>query len=255
MITLSTNLVTLYIVAETTTTTQTMTQTLGQILGILPLEELDSILCVRLATEVAVGRRLLVLGFTECQRLRDGTWPAVEGDLDDVGDVICSEFTLLRSVGLQEERQRLRDTDCVRELHQYALAETTLDERLGHLPADVSGRPVDLRRVLAGESTTAVGTPTAVSINDNFPASEAGIALRATNDELPRGVDMKVCEIAEQAESGLATLECDLLQCLLHNFFNDQLVHLFHAGGGGVRTGVASDLLAARSFQRLCVLS
>jgi len=89
----------------------------GQILGVLPLEELDPILRVRLASEVAVGRCLLVLGFAEGQRLRDGTWSAIKGDLDNVGDVICRELALLCSIGLHEQRQGLRDANRVRELH------------------------------------------------------------------------------------------------------------------------------------------
>merc|ERR1719410_2937787 len=56
---------------------------LGQVLGVLPLEELDAILGDRLAPEVAVGRCLLVLRLTESQRLSDGTRTAVESDLDD----------------------------------------------------------------------------------------------------------------------------------------------------------------------------
>merc|ERR1712039_897790 len=65
---------------------------LGEILGILPLEEFDTILCVCLATEMAVRRSLLVLGLPEYQRLRDG----------------------------------------VRELDQGTLAEAALHHRLGH---------------------------------------------------------------------------------------------------------------------------
>merc|ERR1712158_237105 len=71
----------------------------GQILGVFPLKELDPILRVRLASEVTVGRCLLILGFAEGQRLRNGTWPAIKGDLDNVGDVICCELALLCSIG------------------------------------------------------------------------------------------------------------------------------------------------------------
>merc|ERR1712050_541214 len=55
---------------------------LGEVLGVLPLEELDAVLRVCLTTEVAVRRSLLVLGLAQRQGLRDGAWPAVELHLD-----------------------------------------------------------------------------------------------------------------------------------------------------------------------------
>merc|ERR1711997_1025761 len=160
---------------------------LRQILGVLPLEKLDSVLGVCLAAEVAVGSGLLVLRFTQSQGLRNSAWPTIEGDFDNVGDVIRSEFALLSTIGLHEERQRLRDTNCVRKPHQSALAETTLDDRLGHLPANVCSRPIDFRRILTRESTAAMRAPTAICVDDNLPARESGIALRPTNDELLMG--------------------------------------------------------------------
>merc|ERR1711884_169275 len=226
----------------------------GQVLGILPLEELDSILRVGLATEVTVCRRLLVLRLTESQRLRDGTWPTIEGDLDHVGDVICCELTLLCSVRLHEQRQWLRNTDCVRQLHQSAFAQTALHNRLGHLPADVCGRPVHLRRVLARESATAMGAPATVGVNDDLAACESRVTLRATNNELSRGVDVEVCEITEQGESWLPALERNLCQSLLDNLLDDQFVHFFHAWGGGVGACVPGNFFAARSLEWLCVL-
>merc|ERR1719499_77797 len=227
---------------------------LRQILGVLPLEELDSLLRVRLTPEVAISGGLLVLRLAERERLRNGTWPAIESNLDDVGDVICTQIALLSPVRFHEQGQWLRNPDRIGELHQCTLAQATLHHGLGHLPADVSGRPVNLRRILAGESATAMGTPTTVGINDNLAAGESGITLGAANDELPGGVDVEVSEVTEQAQSGLAILERDLLQRLLHHLLYDQLVHLLHAWSGGIRAGVAGTLLAPGGFQRLCVL-
>ena len=45
---------------------------LRQVLGVLPLEELDAILGDRLTAEVAVSRRLLVFRLTQSQGLSDG---------------------------------------------------------------------------------------------------------------------------------------------------------------------------------------
>jgi len=76
---------------------------LGEVLSVLPLEELDAILRHWLTAEVAVRSRLLVLGLTECQRLGDGTWPAVKFHLEHICDIIDSELALLAAIGLHEE--------------------------------------------------------------------------------------------------------------------------------------------------------
>merc|ERR1719491_675254 len=111
---------------------------LSQVLGILPLEELNPFLGVWFPAEVAVGCCLLVLWLPERQGLRNCTWAAVEGNLDNIGDVVCRQVALLSAVRLDEEGKRLCHTDGVRELHKSTLAQSTLDHRLGHLPADVS---------------------------------------------------------------------------------------------------------------------
>merc|ERR1719330_752387 len=99
-----------------------------------------------------------------------------------------------------------------------------------------------------------MGAPASVGVNDDLAACKPRVTLRAANDELTGGVDVEVREITEQAEGGLAALEHNLCQRLLHHLFHDQLVHLLHAGGGGVWTSVTGDLFAARRFQWLCVL-
>merc|ERR1719401_1778256 len=99
---------------------------LREVLRIFPLEELDALLGHGYAPEMAVCGRLLVLGLPQGQRLGDGAWPAIKGDLDNIGDVFCSEGALLCAIGLHEERQWLRHADGVGQLHKRALAETAL---------------------------------------------------------------------------------------------------------------------------------
>merc|ERR1711869_187021 len=48
---------------------------LTEVLGALPLEELDAVLRVRLAAEVAISGGLLVLGLAEGERLGNGAGP------------------------------------------------------------------------------------------------------------------------------------------------------------------------------------
>merc|ERR1719161_1324646 len=84
---------------------------LGQIFGVLPLEELDTILGNRLTSKVTVGCSLLVLGLTESKRQSNGTWAAIKLDLDDISDVDSCQSTLLSAIGLHKKRQRLSNTD------------------------------------------------------------------------------------------------------------------------------------------------
>ena len=69
---------------------------LRQVLGVLPLEELDAILGDGLAAEVAVSRRLLVLWLTQSQGLSNGTRAAVELDLQH----LVSYIVKLNKVGI-----------------------------------------------------------------------------------------------------------------------------------------------------------
>merc|ERR1719410_131846 len=183
---------------------------LGQVLGVLPLEELDAILGDGLAPEVAIGRRLLVLWLTESQRLSDGTRTAVESDLDDVGDIVSAQASLFCAISLDEKRQRLCHANGVRELNQGSLAQATLHDGFCHLPADVGSRPVNFGGILAREGAAAVSSPSTIGVDDDLAACQPSVSLRTTDDELARWVDVKMCVISIQTQRGLSILQGDL---------------------------------------------
>ena len=62
--------------------------------------------------------------------------------------------------------------------------------RLGDPAASVGGRAVDLGRVLAREGAATVGSPASVGVDNDLAASEAGVAVRATDDEASRRVEV-----------------------------------------------------------------
>merc|ERR1719201_894170 len=68
---------------------------LGEVLGVLPREELHALLGVRLAAKVAVGRGDVVFGLAELEVARERAGPAVEVELDNVGDRLGREVALL----------------------------------------------------------------------------------------------------------------------------------------------------------------
>merc|ERR1712139_263371 len=146
---------------------------------------------------MAVRCCLLILRLPGGQRHSDGPRTAIERNLDDVCNVFGRQVIHLSAIGLYEERQGLRYTNCVRELHKRALAETTFHNGLSHLPANVGRGSVHLGGVLARKGAAAMSAPTTVGIDNDLAACEPSIALRAADDELPRWVDVKVREIAE----------------------------------------------------------
>jgi hypothetical protein len=137
---------------------------------------------------VTVLGSLVVNGVGEVELLDNDTGAEVEVLADNLDELFRR---LIRgTVVLNEEGERLGNTNGVRELDEGAAGETSVDQRLCNPASEVSGRAIDLGVVLSGEGTTTVGTPTTVSVNDNLAASETGITLGTTDDEETRGLDV-----------------------------------------------------------------
>merc|ERR1740121_3150288 len=200
------------------------------------------------------SRGLLVLWLAESQRLSDGARTTVESDLDDVGDVISTQCSLLGAISLNEKRQRLCDSDGVRELYQCSLAQAALHDGFGHLSADVSSRSINFSGILARKCASSMGSPTSICVDDNLTPCKPSIALWTTDDELPGWVDVKVCVVPIQSQGGLSAFQCDFCQGLLHDLLHDELIHLLHAWGCRVRAPVPGHLLAASGLQWLRML-
>mmetsp|Transcript_88806 Transcript_88806/g.197346 ORF Transcript_88806/g.197346 Transcript_88806/m.197346 type:complete len:274 (+) Transcript_88806:692-1513(+) len=96
--------------------------------------------------------------------------------------------------------------------------------------------------------------PTPVCVNDDLTAGEPGVALGTADDELSRGVDVEVCEVAIEGEGGLAIFQDDLRKRLLHHFLYDELIHLLHARSSLVRACVARHFRTACGLARLSML-
>ena len=91
-----------------------------------------------------------------------------------------------RALGADGDAHRVGHADRVGELHFGALGEAGGDDVLGDVAAHVAGAAVDLRRVLAAERPAAVRAATAVAVDDDLAAGQAGVAVRAADDELTR---------------------------------------------------------------------
>jgi len=145
-------------------------------LGLLPAEAL-------VGAEVAVLSGLEVDGLGEVELLDNDTGTEVEVVADDLDELL--RVLLRGTVGIDVDRQRLGDTDGVRELDEGTAGETGGDEGLGDPAAYVGGRTIDLGEVLAGEGTTTVGTPATVGVDDDLTAGQTGVTLGTADDEEP----------------------------------------------------------------------
>ena len=73
-----------------------------------------------------------------------------------------------------------------------------MNERLGDPASEICSRSIDLAVVLAGESTTSVGTPATVGIDDDLAAGQTGVTLRTANDEETGRLDLRTLVMFEK---------------------------------------------------------
>lgn len=78
---------------------------------------------------MTILRRLEVDGFDQIQLLDNNTRPQIKVVSDNLHKLRTT--LVARAVALDEYRERLRDTDGVRELYEGASRETRLDEGFG----------------------------------------------------------------------------------------------------------------------------
>ena len=125
---------------------------------------------------------------TDMNEPTDDTRPEVPVVADDLDEL--SVGLLASAVGFDKDRQRLSDTDGVRELDKGTTSETSSYKGLGDPASGVGSRTIHLGEVLAREGTSTVGTPATVGVNDDLTASETSITLGTTDNETSRGLDL-----------------------------------------------------------------
>ena len=160
--------------------------------------------------EVAVGRGRLVDGPLEVQRGDDSGGRAVEDLLDcllnlGLGDGSGSE-------GVAHDGHGEGNADRVGKLYLTPFGKACGDDVLGDVAGHVCRRAVHLAGVLAGECAAAVTGISAVSIDDDLSAGQAGVALRTADDEAAGRVDEVLGLVIEEAgglQDGLYELADD----------------------------------------------
>ena len=141
-----------------------------------------------LVGEVAILRGLVVDRLDQVELLDDNTRPHVEVLANDLHQLLRA--LVGGSVGVNVEREWLSDADCVGELDKAAAGKFGMNERLGDPASEVGSTAIDLAVVLAAESATAMGAPTAIGVDDDLAACETCVTLGSTDDEESGWLDL-----------------------------------------------------------------
>ena len=124
----------------------------------------------------------------QVELLDDHSWAEVKVGADDLLKLVRG--VVGGSVGVNVNGSWLSDTDGVGELDETTASELGVDEGLGDPAGNVGSGTIDLGEVLSGESTTSVGSPSTVGVDNDLASGKTGITLWSTNDEQTRWLDL-----------------------------------------------------------------
>ena len=186
---------------------------------------------------MTVGSQLAIDGLAQVEIADDSGGTQVKDLLHSSLQSLVGH--LARAESLHQHADGASHADGVGQLHLAAGSQAGSHHILCHPAGSVSGAAIHLGGILAGESAAAVGCAAAVGVHDDLAAGQAGVALRAADNETTGGVDV-VLGILVQQTCGNGGL-------------NDQLDHILadllqlHLGAvlGGDNHGVHAAGLAA----------
>ena len=137
---------------------------------------------------MAVGRGLGVDRLVQPEVIAD----AVGREVDELAERLfeLAFLDLAGAVEIDIDRERLGDADGIGELDRAAIGELGGDDVLGEIARCIGRGAIDLGRVLAGKGAAAMGRRAAIGVDDDLAAGQAGIAVRAADDELAGWIDV-----------------------------------------------------------------
>ena len=94
------------------------------------------------------------------------------------------------AIGVDEEAHRLSHADSVSHLHKNFVGDAGSYSIFSHVASSVGSRAVDLAGVFARESASTMSAAASVGVDNDFATSEAGVAVRATDNEFSGWVDV-----------------------------------------------------------------
>ena len=106
-----------------------------------------------------------------------------------IGQLVIRHFPGSLSVDI--DGKGFRDPNCVGNLNFAAVGKPGGNNVFCYVSSGISGRAVNLRRVLSRKGTATMGRGTAIGIDNDFSASNSRITIRAADDEPAGGINVK----------------------------------------------------------------
>ena len=91
--------------------------------------------------------------------------------------------------GVDVHAQRFRMADGVRELHFAFFRQASSHHVLGDPATHVCRAAIDFARIFSRKRAAAMSAHSAVRVNNDLAAGQAGVALRTANDEIAGRID------------------------------------------------------------------
>ena len=104
------------------------------------------------------------------------------------------------SVGIHIDADGFCHTDGVGHLHEHLVGNAGCHHVLGDVACGVCGTAIDLAGVFTGEGTASVRSLAAVGIDDDFASGQAGVAVRTSDNEFARRIDVVGDAVVEEAQ-------------------------------------------------------
>ena len=173
----------------------------------------------------------------QIKHLGDGVWTQVEHLTHQLDDLVVGNFA--SAEGIQRNRSRLSDADCVGNLDLATLSQAGSHDVLGHVTTGVGRRTVNLGWIFTRERAAAVTGHAAVGVNDDLATGQAAVANRATDDELASRVDVELGVFVQQFSRQ------HVLDDQFHHAFAQVFVRHFRVVLGRQHDGVDGHNLSA----------
>ena len=105
----------------------------------------------------------------------------------------CSIRMFSGAVGIDAHGHRLRLPNGIGQGDRASLRQPSRYDVLGDVPGHIGAAAIHLRPILPGQRPTPVGDKSAVGVHHELAARQAGVRLKAAQDEVPGGVDKDLC--------------------------------------------------------------
>ncbi len=149
-----------------------------------------------LAAEVPVRGRLRKDRPPQLEVLQDGTRTQVEMLADELLEPIDGNARGVER--LHRDRDRMCDSDRVRDVDFASIREPRRDQVLRHVACRIGRRAIDLGRILAGERSAPMTRRATVGVDDDLATRQPSVAHRPAQHELAGRVDEDEVTVVHQ---------------------------------------------------------